>query len=546
MQDNALSNINTNKLLQDKLNTQLASGKKINRPSDDPVIAIRALRLRSTLSEVTQYHEKNVEDAESWLKVTEDAINSVTEELTNMIEECNGGANEHLSTETRQTILESLNQLREGIYATGDADYAGRGVFTGYRTGTKLRFQEEEKLSYAITERVGKAALDDITYIKMDNGKYTIGEINEGNYYDADYAIKETEVSQETVHRLRLSYDDLDNAIPRISYYKDKAVGGSAMANIPVAVVSKYGKLITEADGSVPAAGADAADPYTYVQGIEDGGGNKIPAAVLIPETGELILNDMAYEALSSVRDYSDTRNVDEGEIIISYEKTHWSEGDLRPEHYFECVENCHDAPIKHNMDESANDQIISYDVGFNQEIRVNTLASEVYTHGIGRDVDDLVALLEQVNDVESTIKNLEDAITTLNNTNVPEGDTAAAADKEAKRTAAEASLAAANKAFTFLEEKLQVSFEHAITKMQTHLETATLAHTAVGTRGSKLELVKNRLSSQKSNFKDLVADNEQADTAEVTTDLYSAKLAYDASLMATGKIADKTLMNFI
>ena len=54
MQNNSLSNINTNKKLQDKLNTQMATEKKINRPSDDPVVAIRALRLRTNVSQITQ------------------------------------------------------------------------------------------------------------------------------------------------------------------------------------------------------------------------------------------------------------------------------------------------------------------------------------------------------------------------------------------------------------------------------------------------------------------------------------------------------------
>ena len=77
MQRNNLSNINTNKILEDKLTGQLSSEKKIIRPSDDPVIAIRALRLRSNVTEVTQYYSKNIPDAESWLKVTEDALSSL-------------------------------------------------------------------------------------------------------------------------------------------------------------------------------------------------------------------------------------------------------------------------------------------------------------------------------------------------------------------------------------------------------------------------------------------------------------------------------------
>ena len=50
MRNNAAYNVNQNKILQDKLTNQ----SKIARPSDDPVVAIRALRLRSNVSAITQ------------------------------------------------------------------------------------------------------------------------------------------------------------------------------------------------------------------------------------------------------------------------------------------------------------------------------------------------------------------------------------------------------------------------------------------------------------------------------------------------------------
>ena len=58
IQNNSLNNINTNKLLQDKLSQQMSTEKKVNRPSDDPIVAIRALRLRTNVNQVTQYYEK--------------------------------------------------------------------------------------------------------------------------------------------------------------------------------------------------------------------------------------------------------------------------------------------------------------------------------------------------------------------------------------------------------------------------------------------------------------------------------------------------------
>ena len=54
MQNNSLYNINNNKVSEDQLNTMMSTGKKITRPSDDPVIAIRALRLRSNVTQLSQ------------------------------------------------------------------------------------------------------------------------------------------------------------------------------------------------------------------------------------------------------------------------------------------------------------------------------------------------------------------------------------------------------------------------------------------------------------------------------------------------------------
>ena len=63
MINNSLANIAVNKNQLSTLDTQMSTKKKINRPSEDPIIAIRALRLRSSLNEVTQYLEKNIPDA---------------------------------------------------------------------------------------------------------------------------------------------------------------------------------------------------------------------------------------------------------------------------------------------------------------------------------------------------------------------------------------------------------------------------------------------------------------------------------------------------
>ena len=142
MQNNSLYNINNTKELTDKLSTQMSTKKKITRPSDDPVIAIRALRLRSDVSQITQFYEKNAKDGASWLKVTGDALETTSELLKNMIGLCTQGAVKDFDSNNIAIVIAQLKELKGEFYSTGNVDYAGRYMFTGYRTDTPLTFME--------------------------------------------------------------------------------------------------------------------------------------------------------------------------------------------------------------------------------------------------------------------------------------------------------------------------------------------------------------------------------------------------------------------
>ena len=130
MMNNSLSNINKNKVLVDKLNTQISSTKKIQRPSDDPIAAIRALRLRSTYAELEQYLGKNIEDANAWMEITEGALQSLqdvvggTESSDGIIAYLNQGVSEYQTTEDRQKIITTLKLYKDQLYADGNSDNA--------------------------------------------------------------------------------------------------------------------------------------------------------------------------------------------------------------------------------------------------------------------------------------------------------------------------------------------------------------------------------------------------------------------------------------
>ena len=52
--------------------------------AEDPVIAVRSLRLQTTLNKVNQYYERNIPDAEQWLEITETSIDTTVGVISGM------------------------------------------------------------------------------------------------------------------------------------------------------------------------------------------------------------------------------------------------------------------------------------------------------------------------------------------------------------------------------------------------------------------------------------------------------------------------------
>ena len=142
---NTKNNINSNKVFVDKYNTQMTTQKKIDKPSDDPVIAIRSLRMQTSLRHIDQYLTNNIADVESWLEITDTALENMTKILTDAHTLCVHGSTDTLTQDDRKTILKQLTAMSDQIYAEGNADYAGRTVFTGYRTSSQLTFKTDEQ-----------------------------------------------------------------------------------------------------------------------------------------------------------------------------------------------------------------------------------------------------------------------------------------------------------------------------------------------------------------------------------------------------------------
>ena len=195
---NTKTNINSTKVLVDKYNTQMTTQKKISKASEDPVIAIRSLRLSTSLSHLDQYKDNNIPDASSWMDVTQTALSNMKSLLTDIRTQCVNGSTDTLTADVRNTILQQLTALSEQVYTEGNADYAGRTVFTGYRTSSKLTFQKDTKSTYQITQEFSAADLSEKRY-------YTNG-VTVPNSINAATPDCTTDVTEHSFQRIRLGY----------------------------------------------------------------------------------------------------------------------------------------------------------------------------------------------------------------------------------------------------------------------------------------------------------------------------------------------------
>lgn len=155
--NNMVKYIGNNLTRMDKYQSQLATGKKIQVPSDDPVVAARALKLRTDVAEIQQY-QRNLKDAQSWLEITESALSDIGDIFQRAKELANGSDGGENPDDLKATAQE-VNQLRTQMINLANSTYAGRYVFSGFETdkpflnndGTfAVAVDNSEKINYEI------------------------------------------------------------------------------------------------------------------------------------------------------------------------------------------------------------------------------------------------------------------------------------------------------------------------------------------------------------------------------------------------------------
>lgn len=138
MSNMLLHNLTRNLSSMSNLHRQGSDGKRVHRPSDDPIAIAKILKFNTDLSDLDQYRS-NIKDALSWYQVSESSIEDMSSALKRMRELAVQAANTATNTpDDLKKIKFEIAQLREHLVNAGNFSYAGKYVFSGYQNDKPL------------------------------------------------------------------------------------------------------------------------------------------------------------------------------------------------------------------------------------------------------------------------------------------------------------------------------------------------------------------------------------------------------------------------
>ena len=92
----------------------------------------------------------------------------------------------------------------------------------------------------------------------------------------------------------------------------------------------------------------------------------------------------------------------------------------------------------------------------------------------------------------------------------------------------------------------MQKTFAANITNFQNYMDEVSAIQSDVGSRMTKLEMIKTRVTEQLGTFKELKSENEDVSTEEAALNYKEANLVYEAALAATSNLIRASLLDYL
>jgi len=132
---NLVDRINSQRSRVSVLQEQLSTGKRINRPSDDPAGAEMVLNLRTSQTEIQQF-QRNADTANQKLTATDDSLNSYQTILERLQTLAAQGLSDTTPQSAKDAIATEIDTLRSRILSVANAKNGDEYLYGGTRQNT--------------------------------------------------------------------------------------------------------------------------------------------------------------------------------------------------------------------------------------------------------------------------------------------------------------------------------------------------------------------------------------------------------------------------
>ncbi len=135
MTEGSLANLQRSLGKMASLQEQLSTGRLINRPSDNPTGTTAAMRIRTSVSDQTQF-SRNAEDGIGWLTQVDSALDGVTTSVRRARDLALQGANTGaMGQQARDALAIEVDGIKQQLLGEANTSYLDRPVFGGVTSG---------------------------------------------------------------------------------------------------------------------------------------------------------------------------------------------------------------------------------------------------------------------------------------------------------------------------------------------------------------------------------------------------------------------------
>ena len=534
--NNFMRNLNNNLTKMDKLQSQIASGRKYAHISDDPIALIYGQAARNKLARLSHY-QRTVDTAQNWLRQAESALMDLQERAADVYHQVVGAATDVNNPYDKHNISMLVREMRDHYLDTLNASFGDKFIFAGYNTpGDSITGPVTGPYTYE--NGVLRYNGYDLSVLSdVDNINLTAGKIANLNYEIYD-----------TIKNINKEYPDLvtyPTTIPSTvpyppGYPLDPPVIDSSYADDLQNKVNAVLTQMSELDPAVHPGILDPLDPLFDPN-------YQVKSNTLKEELDDLYRKMSALnDKISDVNKKWEKRNELLEELVnssVSYPT------ELDPPNY---IIGHGEYTVTYDEDTGIVNVRIDYinfrnpPAEFSRDLVNDSLNGAQFVHDPDRinyeEFTDLLGILQK------------DVLTFDVGPGISMDVTFNGIDLVLYQTVADDGKFVMRNIFTLLDEVYEAaskgvpadelgSYIKELQDAQNHL----LAKVAeIGGRTRRLDLLSARYEQDELNYTQMMSDAEDVDEAEVIMYMKMAEAVYQAALSAGARIIQPTLMDFL